>query len=67
MYACVGGHVETVKEFLNNGANIDDYNEKGHTSLMKAAGAGHVMVAKVQFFSIYFIPNYLFNMIIPVL
>jgi len=47
MYACVGGHVETVKELLSNGAEVDDLNENGHTPLMIAASAGHVIVAKV--------------------
>lgn len=47
MYACAGGHVETVKELLKFGANVEDHNENGHTPLMEAASAGHVMVAKV--------------------
>jgi len=60
MYACAGGHVETVKELLNYGANVEDHNENGHTPLMEAASAGHVMVAKVWFFSIYLILNICF-------
>lgn len=47
MYACAGGHVDTVKELLNYGANVEDHNENGHTPLMEAASAGHVPVAKV--------------------
>lgn len=47
MYACAGGHVDTVKELLTYGANVEDHNENGHTPLMEAASAGHVMVAKV--------------------
>lgn len=47
MYACAGGHVDTVKELLSYGANVEDHNENGHTPLMEAASAGHVMVAKV--------------------
>lgn len=50
MYACAGGHVETVKELLNYGANVEDHNENGHTPLMEAASAGHVLVAKVWFY-----------------
>jgi len=49
MYACAGGHVDTVKELLNYGANVEDHNENGHTPLMEAASAGHVPVAKVWF------------------
>lgn len=52
MYACAGGHVETVKELLNYGANVEDHNENGHTPLMEAASAGHVLVAKVWLLNI---------------
>lgn len=61
MYACAGGHVDTVKELLNYGANVEDHNENGHTPLMEAASAGHVPVAKVcvskilPFIIVYFI------------
>ena len=41
-YACAGGFVDIVKVLLNEGANIEDHNENGHTPLMEAASAGHV-------------------------
>lgn len=47
MYACAGGHVQTVRVLLDAGANVEDHNENGHTPLMEAASAGHVEVAKV--------------------
>lgn len=47
MFACAGGYTEIVKELLENGANINTYNIDGHTPLMEAANAGHVIVAKV--------------------
>jgi len=47
MYACAGGHVDTVVELLNNGANVEVHNKSGHTPLMEAASAGHVTIAKV--------------------
>ena len=51
MYACAGGHEEVVKVLLEAGANVEDHNENGHTSLMEAASAGYVNVAKVTTFS----------------
>lgn len=47
MYACARGHVETIKELLRHGANVEDHNIIGHTPLMVAAFAGHVTAAKV--------------------
>lgn len=47
MYACAGGYMEIVIELLKNGANIHIVNLDGHTALMEAASAGHVMVVKV--------------------
>lgn len=48
MYACAGGHVQTVRVLLDADANVEDHNENGHTPLMEAASAGHVEVAKVS-------------------
>ena len=48
MYACAGGHVQTVRVLLDADANVEDHNENGHTPLMEAASAGHVEVAKVN-------------------
>lgn len=48
MYACAGGHVQTVRVLLDAGANVEDHNENGHTPLMEAASAGHVEIAKVM-------------------
>lgn len=36
-----------VKFLLENGANVEDHNENGHTPLMEAASAGHVGLAKI--------------------
>lgn len=47
IYACAGGHVETVKELLKFGAKIECFNNFGRNSLMEAASGGHVRVAKV--------------------
>ena len=47
MYACNGGHEEIVKILLDQGANIEDHNENGHTPLMEAASSGHVNIAKI--------------------
>lgn len=45
-YACAGGFVDIVKVLLNEGLNIEDHNENGHTPLMEAASAGHVEAAQ---------------------
>jgi len=47
MFASAGGHVDSVIELLNYGANINHRNKHGHTSLMEATSAGHITVAKV--------------------
>lgn len=47
MYGCAGGHENVVRVLLDNGANVEDHNENGHTPLMEAASAGHVQVAKI--------------------
>ena len=35
-YACAGGFVDIVKVLLNEGANIEDHNENGHTPFKPA-------------------------------
>lgn len=55
MYACAGGYVEVVKELLDCGANICAYNIDGHTPLMEAANAGHIIVAKVYYYYFFFL------------
>ena len=55
MYACAGGHESVVKTLLENGANVEEHNENGHTPLMEAASAGHVAVAKVRRWVFFFI------------
>lgn len=47
MYACAGGHQDVVRYLLENGANVEDHNENGHTPLMEAASAGHVALARI--------------------
>lgn len=47
MFASARGHVDTVIELLNNGANLKNRNKHGHSPFMEAASAGHVTVAKV--------------------
>lgn len=49
IYACAGGHVETVKELLKYGPKVEHFNNFGKNALMEAASAGHVRVAKVRY------------------
>lgn len=49
MNACAEGRAEDVEEFINSGGTINCHDERGHTPLMVAASAGHVIVAKVWF------------------
>ena len=57
MYACAGGHESVVKTLLENGANVEEHNENGHTPLMEAASAGHVAVAKVRRWVFFYFMN----------
>jgi ankyrin repeat domain-containing protein 17 len=40
-YACEGDHTEVAEILLNSGAHIDQIDNEGRTSLMKAVRAGH--------------------------
>ncbi len=41
-YACEGDHTEVAEILLNSGAHIDQTDNEGRTSLMKAVRAGHI-------------------------
>lgn len=47
IYVCVGGFVDIVKVFFNEGVNIEDYNENGYIFLMEVVSVGYVEVVRV--------------------
>ena len=46
MYACASGHEEVVRVLLDAGADVELHNENGHSTLMEAASAGNVSIAR---------------------
>jgi len=47
MFACKKGHVETVTELLNHGANIENYDKNGRTALFDAVVNGNIELARL--------------------
>ena len=45
-YACEGDHREVAELLLNSGASVDQIDNEGRTSLMKAVRAGHISTVR---------------------